>query len=437
MADLAPPPSLAMDSSPAQGPDLQGLISSAMDFAKKNPKEAAKNAKALGLADDNSLKPLIKDPDAYMSKVFGSGNTAAKTAPPQPKVVKKSTDMGQVLAGQEQVQQSNPYQDLLRGDDDIGDNAKKMVAMQPNSNAWIRTLAALGDQVHREAGHPGANMAEQITPTGLTPQERTSLLLKYQDEAQKRKQDLYGKVLTLSQKTAPTVNVTTGDQFGGMGGGMRGMAAMLGRASGIGKEYDKNGQIESGVKQVDSLRRAEDNLTGGAPITEKMWNDIQQNYINALDTSGRATEGKMARDLQTEWAAELADLKLRAGGKITKDTDLRQSPTMLNHFNYMLQQIHQVNESYNQQIQDAKSRVRSNYANLGSSGMFPPQMVDMVNGQLDAKEAELNKQYPLGGSKGKYDRMEPGENGSIHALLRGADPSDPKSWVEINGEKKK
>lgn len=94
-------------------------------------------------------------------------------------------------------------------------------------------------------------------------------------------------------------------------------------AAGAGKDFEHDPIIKLSKITKNSLDRAESVLNKeGAPVTAKDFNLAMNDYINSVDSAGKATEGKIHREMPEAMVLSWNEVKQRLG----ENDDLRQDP---------------------------------------------------------------------------------------------------------------
>lgn len=183
--------------------------------------QAAKDAKKLGVGDPNELDAIISGKTKPFDYTFGAKhagtphpNSSQKTTVKKPNVTpdQMTSMMGDIRNDPQAIA-------LQTGNDQMGESLGNILAMEQNSNGWMKPLASLADYVSNQSGNKGT-ASQGYAPNGMTDSERAKTLLTYQNDVQKRKEDLYKTQLTaLNNYTKNQGNTTVqiGDGVGGSG----------------------------------------------------------------------------------------------------------------------------------------------------------------------------------------------------------------------------
>lgn len=225
----------------------------------------------------------------------------------------KYMDPEQVQEAMDTIRKSPEMQDLQQGEGSMR-NALAMAAAQPNADpGWVKPLLALTDS------WTGSKTMAGYTP-GVTPHERTEMLLKYQDEIQKRKADIVKTLtggLNASKNGGFVINTgttkSTDTDTQGKGGPNSAYSqtrrnALIARA---GESFDNDIHLKSARASLNMLQRAQEMMSSGTPITATDLNQLQIDLSNAMAPGGTATNMKIGLDIVHPFAAILNSLVQR------------------------------------------------------------------------------------------------------------------------------
>lgn len=194
----------------------------------------------------------------------------------------------------------------------------------------------------------------------------------------------------------------------------------------VGKSYANDkilGQVDN---TINSLNRAQAITNGDIPVTAQTWNIAQQDFINAVAQGGRATEGKVNRELVSTFFDRTNEW-LGKGGQIS---DLRKAEPQL--FDQFQKQIDLIKNDYNEV---GKNRVYQIGQGHLAAGKRSPDILQASNdtkatyydryGGSHAKDttfAEYQKQNRVAPIVG----LSPQEVGKINQKMR-TSLSDPRA----------
>ena len=233
-------------------------------------------------------------------------------------------------------------------------------------SAWIKPLLALTDS------QTGSHFSQSYQPGGMTPAERNQLLLKYQDEVQKRKGDIAKTFIEGIGKIKSGTDQTTQNQqlLQALANNQNNASAAGGLASTrtdalrlrAGQDFDTDKILTQMTTTNNSLDRALSMMNGKTPITGKNFALLQQDMINAMSPGGAATEGKVNREMVETLAATLNDVQQKFGDI----EDLRKEQPQI--FAQLQGLIKQVKEDYNRAGQQRVQEKLLNSRQMGDEG---------------------------------------------------------------------
>lgn len=264
-----------------------------------------------------------------------------------------------------------------------------------SSQAWLRPLLQLTD------AQTGSDLAKGYQPGGMSPQERQQLLLKYQDEIQKRKADMAKAIVEGTTKLKNGNDQTAQNQsllqaFGlnqnnsaGAGGALSEVRrnAQIAKA---GHDFDLDSILKQFTNTTNSLDRATSMMNGNTPITGKNFALLQQDMINAMAPGGAATEGKVNREMVETLAAELNDVQAKFGNV----EDLRKEQPQV--FAQLQSLINQVKHDYNKAGRQRADELAANYKYIDDDKV--QQTVNNKKDILYKKFADEAPKAPTGAS---------------------------------------
>lgn len=251
----------------------------------------------------NMLSDLqLQQPPMNMQALNGPQNPASPVAMPmaKPPSVRKTVKTFEAQAPSafddqtEAIRKSPEVQAQRDAIDKMENNLNALQTMPQGGDdrAWIKPLLGLVDS------QTGSNLSQTALTPQQTPQERNAMILKYQDDISKRKQDMNKEIINAATarqtKGGNTINVQSGDQLGGLGSVRR-----MNLISQAGLHFDNDKMLLGLEKTNQALDRADSLLNGKVPITPANYNLAQQDFINAMAPGGAATEGKVNREMQT------------------------------------------------------------------------------------------------------------------------------------------
>ncbi len=310
------------------------------------------------------------------------------------------------------------YLAAQQSDQDSQDQLNKL-KMAP-TNGWIRPLSALSDSL------TGSHLAE----TAPDPAARTALLLKYQDDMDKRKQEMFKslansaaqfKTGTAMDKQTQAMQAMNGYNMGG--GGLNARLARIPIAAG--QDFDK--QTANMTRSVEALGRGDRMLMDPSiPLTENTLNLAQQDISAALTASGVPTDSKLALDMQHSIAGIIQQAKTKWTGHYdpNKDDLRTQIPDIVNQIKKVLDGAR---EEYRDNINRQTDQIAKTYE--PSYGSIP-NLEQTVKGKVDYIKSRMPKSAGYS-STGEFQPPPPppkvGEVVEGHQFL-GGNPADPKSW---------
>ena len=289
----------------------QGAISAGIGAIKAGivaPQKAAKEAKNMCVGDPNELDSVIKGDKPHFDYTFGSPQ-AQKVKPQEKKTTKEQMpvdpETAQANLG---ILQSIPgYQEAQSGGGDLQKNVMAMLQAQPESNAWIKPLAGLADYVSKQSGNQG-NALASFTPNGMSSAERAQVLLKYQDEAQKRREDNFKALVTglssLTKAGGSTVNVVGGQN----GSGFNSQEGRDDRFHNeVLRKLDNNPTIQKQINASNGLENSLELLSGqnGVTVNPALFHEAMQtmrtNTVGAGKSIGDERADTYMQSLAKKW----------------------------------------------------------------------------------------------------------------------------------------
>lgn len=380
----APPPGAPDDPSSlaSMSHPLVQMGSQALSSGKVHIDDALKVAKALGL-----VSPKKKAADVLgMSdgSMFGAQGGAPSGQPPQgPSPVAQAFQKALIPGSgpkkqQEKISnthsnatpddvsaenlrmQADPaYQDIMQGNDALGKQAPELLSMQ-QKGGWLQPLAALADFEAGRDGSKGTAQSGIQGQVGASPAQMSQTILKYQDEMQKRKEDLYkAQQAALSKYAANQGKTTTviGD-VNGVGSNML-KRTIATQASAASKQFDSdkllNG-LEGGFNSFDKFQGLMD---GKTPIDSSKYNIMQEDLTRAMASAGagggNVADARVVRDQISNVFAKWNEIET----KVVKDgkiPDMRQqAPALFTQLQSFKDQLRQDFENqYSQRVDQLK-----------------------------------------------------------------------------------
>lgn len=129
-------------------------------------------------------------------------------------------------------------------------------------------------------------------------------------------------------------------------------------ASAAGQSFEKDPILEMSTKTKNSLDRAQSILNNpNKPVTAADLNLAYNDYINAVDASGQATDGKIHRELPETWETWWNAQKFKIG---TPD-DIRNDKAGAQQIELLRQNVNQVRGDISSAVSDRASRIGSSY----------------------------------------------------------------------------
>ncbi len=346
------------------------------------------------------------------------GSQAKNTSTENSGTQRSSTlrDPDQINAAMDVMSQRPEYQAAQAADQASQDKLQQMMDQQPPG--WIKPLANISDFVNH------THQADSIPG----PESRNAMILKYQDDLDKRKQEMFKslansaaqfKTGSAQEKNNQIMQAMSGYGYGANTANAR-LAAIPIRA---GQDFDK--QTANMTRSIESLGRGDRILTDPSiPLTENALNLAQQDISAALTASGAPTDSKLAMDMQHSIAGIIQQAKTKWTGKYDpQKDDLRtQIPDIVNQIKKVLdaareeyrdnvnRQSDQIGKTYEasfgaipnleQTVKDKQQYIKDRFpksTGYSGTGQFqaPPQrtkeLKDMTQSELDAYEASLHK----------------------------------------------
>jgi hypothetical protein len=128
-------------------------------------------------------------------------------------------------------------------------------------------------------------------------------------------------------------------------------------ATKAGQAFEHDPMIIQFKKTGENLNRAESLLNGTTPITATSFNDIQNDFINALSPGGAATEGKINRELVETAYGAINKIKQHFGNV----SDLRkEQPEIVENLRALMARVHQ---DYNEGMARQAMDIHDSFAN--------------------------------------------------------------------------
>lgn len=175
-------------------------------------------------------------------------------------------------------------------------------------------------------------------------------------------------------------------------------------AGDVGAHYESDPILKLSKTNLNSLTRSSSILDNpNKPVTTKDLNLAYNDYINAVAAGGTATEGKINRELPTNWETTWNDFKQRAG----ESDDLRKTSAGKQLIDMLKENISTVRRDMSQAIGEQAYNIHSN--SLDSTN---PKAVETNKRKL--KEYAPEKYQELYGPKPAKGMMAPtGQPGSM------------------------
>lgn len=310
-----------------------------------------------------SLLAMVANRDQNQDPLAMPENDRSPATATPPKVVSKRPNAGaeDLQKFWDKMQADPELMAIKKGNQDLAENTPKLIGQQ-SDHAWIQPVAALADYVSRQSGNQGSAQLGVKNLIGIPPSEQANLLLKYQDEAQKRKEDLYKTQMNALMgygRGQGNVTVTTGGPEAGAGLTKR---TLMTQASAAGKQYDNDKMLlgfETGFNNFDKFQGMMD---GKTPIDSSKYNVMQEELTRAMlagqNGGGQVADARVVRDqidsVFAKW--NKVETSLKKDGKIP---DMRKDAPAL--FTQLQSYKDQLRQDFEDQYSQRVEQLRHNY----------------------------------------------------------------------------
>jgi hypothetical protein len=275
-----------------------------------------------------------------------------------------ASDRPEYKAAQDADQRSQDYLNMMKG--------------QGGQGSWVRPLSALAD------AQTGSHLAE----TAENPAQNNAMMLKYQDDLDRRKQEMYKTLADAATKFksgAATEGYMRGLQNLQMS--QQGMAGMQMRMAMIpmraGQDFDK--QLAGTTGSVEALNRGDSFLNDKSkPLNYQAFLQAQQDVSKGLAGAGNVTDAKTMMDMQQLFQGTLQTLKTKYGNHLQDDVR-DYAPEVVAQVNRGLQKIRgDFNDSINRQADQISKSYESSFNTI-------PNLAQTVQ----AKRAAIAGRFPV------------------------------------------
>lgn len=240
-----------------------------------------------------------------------------------------------------------------------------------SGGSWITPLLALSDAQN------GTHMAESLKGFGgMSPTDRNAMIMKYQDEIQKRNNDrnktLMSGLSAVLKKPESTTTIQNGDMsLGGLGGLAPTRLEAL--RIGAGKQFDSD-KVLTGLEQTqNAFERARNLLDSKMPLAKQDVDLIQADIINGMQRSGQATVSTQQREMLNTMYDAVNKAQVYGGSL----GDLRKAEPQI--FEHITDKLNQVQKDSADQYEKRAESLRKNY----TTSPFPG-IAEMGNAKADA-----------------------------------------------------
>lgn len=317
----------------------------ALQSGKIDPAEAAKNAKKLGIGDPNELDAIIAKKPGHFDYSFSDPNRAPVPGrKPQQKITNthaKPMDQQGLATAMDTVRNTPEFQTAQQGLEQNSDVLPQLM-MHQASSAWIQPLAALADYVSSQSGNRGTASEGVKNISSATPAQQAQMLLKYQEDQQKRKDDLAKLLISSSStlnKNRDKEVIVTGDMTGGMNT-PRARAERFHNE--VLRKLDNNPNLSKQLQSANAMENALDMLSGknGIDVNPQLFHEGMQAIRLNLAGAGRSGVGERSANYMDSLEKEWDNILQKWGNKVESippnDPQLVQLKRELEHARGMM-----------------------------------------------------------------------------------------------------